>query len=130
MSGPPVPARVLRPVPAERLPLARAFAADPAPSPADLWWELVDPAAAPGEPATGVALTRSTSGGVVEVAALAAVATADDDPLPLLLHELVAALRRTDAAAVAVRCRRPDVRAALAAQEFEPAGDGRYLLSL
>jgi hypothetical protein len=104
----PVPALVLRRVPAERLHLVHALLRDPPEGVDGTWWELVDVATPPGEPATGVALTCTGPDGVARVVALAAVGTPDDDPKPRLLLELVAALRRTDAVGVELRCPRPD----------------------
>lgn len=127
------PTLVLRHVPPGRRHLARALApeVDDAVDGADdghgTWWELVDVAAPPDVPATGVALTRPATDAVVHVVALAAVSTADDDALPRLLLELVAALRCTDAVAVEVRSSRPDVLAHLDGEGAERSGDRALL---
>ena len=116
------PALILRRVPADRRHLARALA--PGADDADAtWWELVDVAAAPDASATGVALTRTDGDGIVHVVTLAALSAADGDKLPMLLLELVAALRATDAVAVAVRSRRPDVLAQLSSEDVDRVGD-------
>lgn len=114
---------VLRRVPPGRVELARALAPDASEDAGSTWWELVDVAAPPGRTASGVALTSTDGSGVVRVLALAAVGTPDSDPVPRLLLELVAALRRSDATAVEVRCSRPDVLAQLLAQDAEQDGD-------
>ena len=118
-----VPALVLRRVPPGRVPLAQALAPDVPDDAGGTWWELVDVAAAPDRTAVGVALTSEDPTGVTRVVALAAVGTADVDPVPRLLLELVAALRRSDATAVEVRCARPDVLAQLGAEDVEQVGD-------
>ena len=116
------PTLVLRHVPAERRHLARAIAPD-ADDADGTWWELVDVAAPPGAWPSGVALTCTEGDGVVHVVALAAVSTANDDGLPRLLLELVAALRCTDAIAVVVRSRRPEVLAHLHSEDADRDGD-------
>ncbi len=119
---PACPTLVLRRVPADRRHLTRALA--PEADDADgTWWELVDVAASPDAPATGIALTRTDGHGIAHVVALAALSTADGDSLPRLLLELVAALRATDAAAVEVRSRRPDVLAQLGPDDVDRVGD-------
>jgi hypothetical protein len=119
----PAPALVLRRVAPGRLHLARTLAPGAPDDTGCRWWELVDVADAPGRTATGVALTRTDASGVARVVALAAVGTPDVDPVPQLLLELVAALRRSDATAVEMRCRRPDVLAQLRAEDVEQVGD-------
>jgi hypothetical protein len=118
-----VPDLVLRRVPPARRHLARALAPDVSDDAGCSWWELVDIAAAPDGTAAGVALTRTDAEGVARVVALAAVGTADVDPVPRLLLELVAALRRSDATALEVRCARPEVLAELQAEDGELVGD-------
>jgi hypothetical protein len=114
---------VLRRVPPDRRHLARALAPDAPDDTGCSWWELVDIAAAPDRTATGVALTRTDANGVTRVVALAAVGTPDVDPVPRLLLELVAALRRSAATAVEVRCARPEVLAQLDGEDVEQVGD-------
>ena len=116
------PALVLRRVPADRRHLARSLAPDADDADAT-WWELVDVAVAPEALAAGVALTRTDGDGIAHVVALAALSTADGDGLPRLLLDLVAALRATDAVAVEVRSRRPDVLARLGSDDVERVGD-------
>ena len=116
------PTLVLRQVPADRRHLARALAPDVDDGHAT-WWELVDVAAAPDVSAAGVALTRTDGHGVAHVVALAALSNADGDGLPRLLLELVAALRATDAVAVEVRSRRPDVFTQLSSDDVDRDGD-------
>ena len=122
----PSPTLVLRRVPAGRRHLARAFAPD-ADDAVGTWWELVDVAAPPQAPAMGVAFTCTDRGGIARVVALAALSTPDDDGLPRLLLELVAALRCTDAVAVEVRSRRPEVLAHLDGEDVDRVGE-RLLL--
>jgi hypothetical protein len=117
-----LPTLVLRRVPADRRHLARAFAPE-ADDVHATWWELVDVAAAPDVPAAGVALTRTDGNGIAHVVALAALSTPEGDGLPKLLLELVAALRATDAVAVAVRSRRPDVLTQLSSDDVDRDGD-------
>jgi hypothetical protein len=119
----PLPALVLRRVPPGRVRLARALAPDAPDDAAGTWWELVDVAAPPDGTATGVVLTSTDADGVAHVLALAAVGAPDADPVPRLLLELVAALRCSDATAVEVPCRRPDVLAQLLAEDVEQVGD-------
>jgi hypothetical protein len=114
---------VLRRVPPARRHLARALAPEVADDGGCTWWELVDIGAAPDLAATGVALTREDAPGVARVVALAPAGAQDVDPVPRLLLELVAALRRTDAAALEVRCGRTDVLDALRGEDVEQVGD-------
>ena len=116
------PTLVLRRVPADRRHLARALAPE-ADDVHATWWELVDVAAAPDVSAAGVALTRTDGDGIAHVVTLAALSTADGDGLPRLLLELVAALRATDAVAVEVRSRRPDVLTQLSSDDVDRDGD-------
>jgi hypothetical protein len=118
----PCPTLVLRRVPADRRWLTRALA--PEADDADgTWWELVDVAAAPDAPATGVALTRTDGDGTAHVITLVALSTADHDGLPRLVLELIAALRATDTVAVEVRSRRPDLLAQLDGEDVDRLGD-------
>jgi hypothetical protein len=119
----PAPALVLRRVPPERLHLTRALAPEAPDDAGCVWWELVDVAAPPERAAAGVALTSTDAVGLARVLALAAVGTPDADPVPRLLLELVAALRRSDAVAVEVRCARPDLLATLRDEDVEHVGD-------
>jgi len=93
-------------------------------------WELVDAAAPPDQPPAGVARTRHSANGAVHVVSLAALSTPDLDLLPHLVRELVAALRRTDATLISIRGGRPDIDAALLAEDFLPTGNGPFLLHL
>jgi hypothetical protein len=118
----PAPALVFRRVPADRRHLAWALAPD-ADRAGGTWWELVDVAGAPDAWPAGVAVTCVGPDGLAHVVALAAVSTADGDPLPRLLLELVTALRCTDAVAVEVCSGRPDLLAALDHEDADRAGD-------
>jgi hypothetical protein len=126
----PVPALlVLRRVPDDRRDLAAAMAGLPPGADGDVWWELVDAAAPAGQPAAGVALTRTT-GGVTHIVTLAAVSTLDRDLLTHLVRQLVAALRRTDTGVISIRGGRPDVDDALLTEDFVRTDHGTYLLYL
>jgi hypothetical protein len=118
----PAPTLVLRRVPADRRRLARALAPH-AHDAGSTWWELVDVAGAPDACPAGVAVTCVGPDGLADVVALAALSTADGDPLPRLLLELVTALRCTDAVGVEVRSRRPEVLAALDHEDADRVGD-------
>ena len=118
----PAPTLVLRRVPADRRHLARALAPD-AGDADSTWWELVDVAGAPDAWPVGVAVTFTGADGFAQVVSLAAVSTGEGDPLPGLLLELVTALRCTDAVAVEVRSRRPEVLAALDHEDADRTGD-------
>ena len=61
---------------------------------------------------------------------LAADSTPERDLLPRMLRDLVAALRRTDTSLVAIRGGRPEIDAALLAEDFLPADDNLFLLHL
>ena len=96
----------------------------------EIWWELVDAAASPEQSPAGTALTRRSANGATHVVSLAAVSTPEHDLLPHLVHELVAALRRTDTSLISIRGGRAEIDAALLAEEFLPAGDNLFLLHL
>jgi hypothetical protein len=68
----------------------------------DIWWELIDAAAPPDRPPTGVVRTRADALGVVHIVALGIADPADVELLVRLLRELLAALRRTDTVAVSI----------------------------
>ncbi len=127
----PVPALlVLRKVPESRQDLAAAMAGLPPAAGGEVWWELVDASAPAGQLPAGVALTRRTDDDATHIVTLAAVSTLDRDLLTHLVRELVAALRRADTSAISIRGGRADVDAALRAEDFLPAGDGRFVLHL
>ncbi len=127
----PVPALlVLRKVPESRRDLAAAMAGLPPTAGGEVWWELVDASAPTGHPPAGVALTRRTDDDATHIVTLAAVSTLDRDLLTHLVRELVAALRRADTGVISIRGGRADVDAALEAEDFLPAGDGRFVLHL
>ena len=105
---------VLRRAPAARLSLARTLA--PGADDVDAtWWELVDLAAPPGSPPVGVALTRTDSQGSARVVALT-------PPVPRLVRELVAALRRTDALSLELPSRSPGVLEGLSCEDVDDEG--------
>ncbi|WP_127502577.1 hypothetical protein [Actinoplanes solisilvae] len=105
---------VLRRVPAERRHLARSLAPDASDVDA-VWWELVDVSLPPDRLPAAVALTRLSFDGVVRVLVLA-------PPVPRLVRELVAALRRTDALALEVASGGGVVEA-LSCEDVEYLGD-------
>ncbi len=78
-------------------------------------WELVDIAAPPGTPAIGVAVTVTDADGIARAVALT-------PPLPELVRELVAALRRTDAIALALSADEPAVHDGLRCEDVEHVG--------
>jgi hypothetical protein len=96
----------------------------------ETWWELFDAAAAADQPPAGTALTRRSHTGATHVVSLAADSTPERDLLPRMLRDLVAALRRTDTPLVAIRGGRPEIDAALLAEDFLPADDNLFLLHL
>ena len=96
----------------------------------ETWWELADAAAAPDQPPAGTALTRRSANGATHVVSIAAVSTPERDPLPRLVRDLVAALRRTDTSLISIRGGRAEIDAALLAEDFVPAGDNLFLLHL
>jgi hypothetical protein len=130
MSSPAPDLLVLRRVPDSRRYLAAAMAGLPPATDGEVWWELVDAAAAPGRRAAGVALTRRGADGTTHIVTLAALSTPDRDPLTTLIRALVAALRRTENCAVSIRGGRADVDAVLRAEDFLPTGDGMFTLHL
>lgn len=104
-----------------------------APEP-QVWWELVDPAAAPDEHPAGVAVTCDGPELMTQLEAVAAATPQDQAVVGQLVDELVAALRRTDACWVVVQAGDPDLVALLLGEgfEFTQAGraDGRLVLPL
>ena len=105
---------VLRRVPADRRHLARALAPGNDDTEA-VWWELVDVAAPPTDPPLAVALTRTAPDGVAHVLVLA-------PPVPRLVRELVAALRRTDALSLELPSRSPGVLEGLSCEDVDDEG--------
>jgi len=123
---------VLRKAPPQREHIARSMIAHETDAVSGIWWELVDAAAAPEQPAMGVALTHNGAEGRVTVSALGARHANAEHVYAELLRGLLAALRRHDADTVIVHAADQAVVGALLAVGFLPAPDDgdRYLIVL